>query len=266
MNVMNEYLTTAIQAARAAAAIHRFHAEDIDKQIDTKANYADLVTKVDKESERRIRELISAAHPDHTILGEEQGELAGRAGHSRWRWIVDPLDGTTNFLHGLPHWAVSIALEHKGNIVAGVIHDPVKDEMFHAERGEGAWLNGSRIRVSGRRRMVESLFATGVPFAAMTSLPAVLRDLSRLMPECAGVRRLGAASLDMAYVAAGRYEGYWEREIHPWDIAAGMIIVAEAGGFVGPVLAEGDPLAGGGIIAGNATLHDRLTRVIRAGG
>lgn len=232
-------------------------------QVSTKGP-GDFVSRADRRAEETIRSELMTARPSYGFLGEEGGGQDGE--DPTRRWIVDPLDGTTNFLHGLPHWAVSIALEHKGNIVAGVIHDPVKDEMFHAERGEGAWLNGSRIRVSGRRRMVESLFATGVPFAAMTSLPAVLRDLSRLMPECAGVRRLGAASLDMAYVAAGRYEGYWEREIHPWDIAAGMIIVAEAGGFVGPVLAEGDPLAGGGIIAGNATLHDRLTRVIRAGG
>lgn len=232
-------------------------------QVSTKGP-GDFVGRADRRAEETIRSELMTARPSYGFLGEEGGSQDGE--DPTRRWIVDPLDGTTNFLHGLPHWAVSIALEHKGNIVAGVVHDPVKDEMFHAERGEGAWLNGSRIRVSGRRRMVESLFATGVPFAGMTSLPAVLRDLSRLMPECAGVRRLGAASLDMAYVAAGRYEGYWEREIHPWDIAAGMIIVAEAGGFVGPVQAEGDPLAGGGIIAGNATLHDRLTRVIRAGG
>jgi len=224
----------------------------------------DFVSRADRRAEETIRAELMAARPSYGFLGEEGGARPGE--DPTRRWIVDPLDGTTNFLHGLPHWAISIALEHKGAIVAGVIHDPVKDELFHAEKGEGAWLNGSRIRVSGRRRMIESIFATGVPFAGMTSLPAVLSDLARLMPECAGVRRFGAAALDMAYVAAGRYEGYWEREIHAWDIAAGMVIVAEAGGFVAPVQPGGDPLAGGGVIATNAGLHERLVAVIRAGG
>ncbi len=224
----------------------------------------DFVSRADRRAEETIRAELMAARPSYGFVGEEGGAQPGE--DPTRRWIVDPLDGTTNFLHGLPHWAVSIALEHKGVIVAGVVHDPVKDEMFHAERGEGAWLNGSRIRVSARRKMIESLFSTGVPFAGMSSLPAVLRDLARLMPECAGVRRFGAAALDMAYVAAGRYEGYWEREIHSWDIAAGMVIVAEAGGFVAPVTPGGNPLDGGGVIATNAAMHDNLVALIRAGG
>ncbi|MBW7921632.1 MAG: inositol monophosphatase [Rubellimicrobium sp.] len=224
----------------------------------------DFVSRADRRAEETIRAELKIARPSYGFLGEEGGAQEGE--DPTRRWIVDPLDGTTNFLHGLPHWAVSIALEHKGTIVAGVIHDPVKDETFHAERGEGAWLNGSRIRVSGRRRMIESIFATGVPFAGMTSLPAALRDLARLMPECAGVRRFGAASLDMAYVAAGRYEGYWEREIHAWDIAAGMVIIAEAGGFTAPVVPGGNPLDGGGIIAANSAMNDAFTAIIRAGG
>ena len=222
----------------------------------------DFVSRADRRAEETIRAELMAARPSYGFVGEEGGAQPGE--DPTRRWIVDPLDGTTNFLHGLPHWAVSIALEHKGVIVAGVVHDPVKDEMFHAERGEGAWLNGSRIRVSARRKMIESLFSTGVPFAGMSSLPAVLRDLARLMPECAGVRRFGAAALDMAYVAAGRYEGYWEREIQPWDIAAGLVIVSEAGGFTGPLAAGGNPLAGGGVIASNAGIHERFASVLGA--
>lgn len=221
----------------------------------------DFVTRADRRAEETIRAALMEARPSYGFLGEEGGSTEGK--DPTRRWIVDPLDGTTNFLHGLPHWAVSIGLEHKGAIIAGVIYDPVKDELFHAEKGQGAWLNGSRIRVSGRRRMTEALFATGVPFANMPTLPAILSDLARLMPECAGVRRLGAAALDMAYVAAGRYEGYWEREVQPWDIAAGMIIVAEAGGFFGPLVAEGDPLADGGVIASNPGVHDKFSAVIR---
>src|SRR5690606_32514723 len=139
---------------------------------------------------------------------------------------------TTNFLHGLPHWAISIALEHKGEIVAGVVFDPAKDEMFVAEKGQGAWMNETRLRVSGRNRMIESIFATGLPFAGSSDLPPTLKDLARLLPACAGVRRWGAAALDLAYVAAGRYDGYWERRLNAWDLAAGVILVREAGGFV----------------------------------
>src|SRR5690606_31728453 len=135
-----------------------------------------------------------------------------------------PLDGTTNFLHGLPHWAVSIALEHKGEIVAAVVLDSAKDELYWAEKGAGAWMNDSRIRVSGRRVMADSVFATGVPLGEKKTLPAMLKDLARLMPACAGVRRWGAASLDLAYVAAGRYDGYWERELGAWDMAAGLLL------------------------------------------
>ncbi len=222
----------------------------------------DFVSRADRRAEETIRAELMEARPSYGFLGEEGGGQDGK--DPTRRWIVDPLDGTTNFLHGLPHWAVSIALEYKGTIIAGVIHDPVKDELFHAEKGEGAWLNGSRIRVSSRRRMIESVFATGVPFANQESLPDTLRDLANLMPECAGMRRFGAAALDMAYVAAGRFEGYWEREIKAWDVAAGLVIVSEAGGFTGPLVAGGDPLAGGGVIASNAGIHERFATILGA--
>ncbi|CAN0606183.1 unnamed protein product, partial [Ectocarpus sp. 12 AP-2014] len=164
------------------------------------------------------------------------------------RWIVDPLDGTTNFLHGMPHWSVSIALEHKGEIVSAVVYDPPKDEMFVAEKGQGAWMNESRLRVSDRSRMIESVFATGVPNGARAFLPETLRDLARLMPMTAGVRRWGSAALDLAYVSAGRFDGYWERGLNTWDIAAGTLLVREAGGFVEGLEKGANPLTSDGLI------------------
>ena len=219
----------------------------------------DLVTEADLRSEAAIIETITRAFPEHAILAEESGI---RDGNDK-RWIVDPLDGTTNFLHGLPHWAVSIALEHKGEIVAGVIFDAAKDEMFFAEKGTGAWMNESRIRVSGRNRMIEAIFATGVPFGTKKTLPATLHDLGRLMPQCAGVRRWGSAALDLAYVAAGRYDGFWERELHAWDIAAGLLIVKEAGGLIGPIREGHDPLEHGDVLVANEPIYDAFAKVIR---
>ena len=223
----------------------------------------DFVTRADRESERVLREDLLGARPTYGFLGEEGGETAGE--DPTRRWIVDPLDGTTNFLHGLPHWAVSIALEHKGEVVSGVVFDAAKDEMYWAEKGAGAWMNESRLRVSGRSRMADAIFATGVPFGGQTTLPESLRDFARLMPVTAGMRRWGAASLDLAYVAAGRYEGYWEREIKAWDIAAGLLLVREAGGFTGPILDGGSLLFGNGVVAANAAIYDAFRTVIRAG-
>jgi myo-inositol-1(or 4)-monophosphatase len=162
----------------------------------------------------------------------------------------------------LPHWSVSIALEHKGQIVAGVVHDPVKDETFYAEKGLGAWLNDSRVRVSARHRLTDCLFGTGIPFGARPGLPETLQDLARLMPATAGVRRLGSAALDLAYVAAGRIDGFWERSLQPWDMAAGLLIVTEAGGFTGSI-GEGKPMDTGDVIAANANVFESFAAVIR---
>ncbi|MCX7645200.1 MAG: inositol monophosphatase [Rhodobacteraceae bacterium] len=223
----------------------------------------DFVSKADVAAERILREELLGARPNYGWLGEETGATEG-ADPTR-RWIVDPLDGTTNFLHGLPHWAVSIALEHKGEIVAAVVFDPAKDEMFYAEKGQGAWLNDQRrLRVSGRRRMEEAVFATGVPFGAKRTLPAMVRDLSRLMPMTAGMRRWGAAALDLAYVAAGRLDGFWERELKPWDMAAGMLIVREAGGLVEAVRAGESVFDSGSILCANQHLFGPLAEVLRA--
>ena len=248
-------------ARRAGKSLVKDFREVENLQVSTKGP-GDFVSKADREAERIIKEDLMGARPTYGWLGEETGETDG-VDPTR-RWIVDPLDGTTNFLHGMPHWAISIALEHKGEIVSAVVYDPAKDEMFWAEKGAGAWLNDSRrIRVSGRRQMIEAVFATGIPFAAKKTLPATLQDLARVMPACAGVRRWGAASLDLAYVAAGRYEGYWERELQPWDIAAGLLLVKEAGGMIAPLREGEDILGKGAVIAANEALFEPFCKTLR---
>lgn len=255
-------LNLMIKAARKAGkSLVKDFREVENLQVSSKGP-GDFVSKADREAERIIREELMGGRPSYGWLGEESGATPGE--DPTRRWIVDPLDGTTNFLHGLPHWAISIALEHKGEIVSGVVYDPAKDEMFWAEKGAGAWLNDSRrLRVSGRRSMIEAIFATGVPFAAKKTLPATLKDLASLMPQCAGVRRWGAAALDLAYVAAGRYDGFWERELNAWDIAAGLLLVREAGGFVQPIREGDDILAKGAILAGNEGVFAPFAAAIR---
>jgi myo-inositol-1(or 4)-monophosphatase len=247
-------------ARKAGRALLKDFGEVENLQVSTKGP-GDFVSRADKAAEAMIREDLMHARPTYGFLGEEGKEIEGD--DPTRRWIVDPLDGTTNFLHGLPHWAVSIALEHKGQIVAGVIYDPVKDEMFYAEKGNGAWLNEGRLRVSGRHRLNESIFATGLPFAGRADLPQTMQDLARLLPACAGVRRFGAASLDLAYVAAGRYDGFWERGLQTWDIAAGLVIIREAGGIVEPLKQGGDILTDGQLICANEPIFETFAKVIR---
>ncbi|MBU9696814.1 inositol monophosphatase [Rhodobacteraceae bacterium HSP-20] len=254
-------LNLMIKAARKAGrSLVKDFREVENLQVSSKGP-GDFVSRADREAERLIKEELLGARPTYGWLGEETGGQDG-ADPTR-RWIVDPLDGTTNFLHGMPHWAVSIALEHKGDIVSAVVYDAAKDELFWAEKGAGAWMNDRRMRVSGRREMHEAVFATGVPFGAKSTLPATLQDLARLMPACAGVRRWGAASLDLAYVAAGRYDGYWERELQQWDIAAGLLLVREAGGFVSAIRDGDDPLVKGALICANEPLFEPFRKIIR---
>lgn len=255
-------LNIMMKAARKAGRSLVKDFREVENLQVTMKGAGDFVSKADIAAENILRDELMGARPSYGWLGEETGETKGE--DPTRRWIVDPLDGTTNFLHGMPHWAISIALEHKGEVVAGVVFDAAKDEMFYAEKGQGAWMNQSqRLRVSGRARMIEGVFATGVPFGTMPGLGESLKDMARLMPQCAGVRRWGAAALDLAYVAAGRFDGYWERGIKPWDVAAGVVLVREAGGFVNP-LREGDPLLGGaGLIAANSGLNDPFLKTIR---
>ncbi len=261
MNNASANLNVMVKAARKAGrSLIRDFGEVENLQVSSKSA-GDFVSKADLKAEEIIREELTEARPNYGFLGEESAETTG-ADPTR-RWIVDPLDGTSNFLHGLPHWAISIALEHKGKIVAAVIFDPVKNEMFTAEKGEGAWMNDRRMRVSDRRDMIEMLFATGLPFGGRTDLPETLQDLARILPRCAGVRRWGSAALDLAYVAAGRYDGFWERRLHPWDMAAGLLLVKEAGGLVEGFGEDDDPLITGEVIAANEPVFTRFAKLVR---
>ncbi|MBV0911373.1 inositol monophosphatase family protein [Anianabacter salinae] len=254
-------LNVMIKAARKAGrSLVKDFREVENLQVSMKGA-GDFVSKADIAAEKIIREELTEARPNYGWLGEESAEVKGT--DPTRRWIVDPLDGTTNFLHGLPHWAVSIALEHKGEIVSAVIFDPAKDEMFVAEKGTGAWMNETRTRVSGRHKMIECIFATGLPFGGRPDLPATIRDLGRLLPACAGVRRWGAAALDLAYVAAGRYDGFWERGLKPWDVAAGILIAREAGAFVEAITPGENPVEAGDILCANDPIFDGFAKVIR---
>jgi len=254
-------LNIMIKAARAAGrSLVKDFREVENLQVSMKGA-GDFVSKADIAAEKILKEELLGARPTYGWLAEEGGAIDG-ADPTR-RWIVDPLDGTTNFLHGLPHWAVSIGLEHKGQMVAGVVFDAAKDEMFFAEKGAGAWMNDTRLRVSGRHRMIESIFATGLPFGGRADLPETLQDLARVLPTCAGVRRWGAAALDMAYVAAGRYDGFWERNLNEWDLAAGVVIVREAGGFVEPLEPGGDVVPDGAVICANERIFPNFAKIIR---
>ncbi len=254
-------LNIMIKAARKAGrSLVKDFREVENLQVSMKGA-GDFVSKADIAAEKIIREDLMEARPNYGWLGEESDAVDGP--DPTRRWIVDPLDGTTNFLHGLPHWAVSIALEHKGEIVAGVVFDAAKDELFYAEKGTGAWMNETRLRVSARARMIEAIFATGLPFGGRSDLPETLQDLARLLPACAGVRRWGAAALDLAYVAAGRYDGFWERRLHPWDMAAGLVIAREAGALVEPLTKGEDILDSGAVVVGNEAIFDKFAKVIR---
>ena len=257
MTTASANLTVMIDAARKAARrLVRDFGEVENLQVSLKGA-GDFVSNADRKAEETIREALAHARPAYGWLGEESEPEEPRDGMHRW--IVDPLDGTTNFLHGWPHWAISIALERKGEITAGVVYDPVKDEMFTAEKGGGAWLNGRRLRVSGRRDISVMLFGCGVPFAGSPHLPRFLRELALLMPQCAGVRRAGAAALDLAYVAAGRLDGFWERGLKPWDCAAGGLLVREAGGILRDLdRADADPIHSGRMLAANAEIAEPL--------
>ena len=261
MSQWSANINVMIKAARKAGrSLMRDFKEVENLQVSAKGP-GDFVSRADLKAEEILHEELMEARPNYGFCGEESVEVKG-ADPTR-RWIVDPLDGTTNFLHGLPHWAISIALEHKGQIVAAVVFNPVGEEMFIAEKGGGAWLNDKRIRVSGRTKMIEMIFATGLPFGGRSDLPETLQDLARILPACAGVRRWGAASLDLAYTAAGRYDGYWERNLKAWDIAAGLLLVKEAGGLSCSAYAGGDSMTDGSVIASNEPIYNQFVKIVR---
>ena len=254
-------LNVMIKAARKAGRSLVKDFQEVENLQVSAKSAGDFVSRADIAAEKIIKEELTEARPTYGWLGEESDPVAGQ--DPTRRWIVDPLDGTTNFLHGLPHWAVSIALEHKGQIVAGVVFDASKDELFVAEKGKGAWMNERRIRVSDRHRMIESIYDTGLPFAGRSDLPATLSDLAQVLPACAGVRRWGAASLDLAYVAAGRYDGFWERSLNIWDIAAGLILAREAGALVEGIAQNTKPEDTGDILCATEVQFEQFSRIIR---
>ncbi|MAC71868.1 MAG: inositol monophosphatase family protein [Paracoccaceae bacterium] len=255
-------LNVMIKAARKAGRSLIKDFQEVENLQVSAKSAGDFVSRADIAAEKIIKEELTEARPTYGWLGEESDPVAGQ--DPTRRWIVDPLDGTTNFLHGLPHWAVSIALEHKGQIIAGVVFDACKDELFITEKGKGAWMNDRRIRVSDRHRMTESVYATGLPFAGRSDLPATLRDLAQLLPACAGVRRWGAASLDLAYVAAGRYDGFWERGLKLWDIAGGLIIAREAGALIEGIAKGTKPEDSGNVICATEVQFEQFSKLIRS--
>ncbi|MEX2642544.1 MAG: inositol monophosphatase family protein [Acetobacterales bacterium] len=252
-------------AQKAARGLIRDFGEVEQLQVSVKGP-ADFVSAADLRAERTLRAELSRARPAFGLLMEEQGETKGSDDANRW--IVDPLDGTTNFLHGIPHFCISIAHESEGRIVAGVVYDPLRDETFWAEKGVGAYLNRNRLRVSGRKKLGEAVFATGIPFADMPDQDRFLRTLAAVMPATAGVRRQGSAALDLAYVAAGRYEAFWEYGLKPWDIAAGVLLVQEAGGFVSEIggrpRQHGHVPENGDVLATNTDLHEPAQKLLKA--
>jgi myo-inositol-1(or 4)-monophosphatase len=258
---MQALLNTAVQAARRAgdAAAGYFNRAD-RLEIRTKARN-EFVTQVDHAAEAVIIDTIRARYPDHAFLAEERGA----DGESDHVWIIDPLDGTTNFVHGFPVFAVSIALELRGQLEVGVVYDPMRQELFTAMRGGGAQLDGRRIRVGNRSALDGSLMGTGFPYRANARwMDTYLEMLRRVLGHTAGIRRPGAAALDLAYVAAGRLDGFWEFGLQPWDLAAGVLLIREAGGIVSELHDDGDFMATGNVCAGNPKIHDALKKLLTA--
>ena len=250
-----------IDAARKAGrTLARDFGEVAELQV-SKKGAADYVSAADLKAEQTIFEELSKARPGYGFLGEERGLVEGT--DKTHTWIVDPLDGTTNFLHAMPHFAVNIALQRGGVIVAGVTYNPATADLYWAERGRGAFQNGRRLRVAARTRFDEAVFATGIPFMGHGQHGRFLKELHQISQRVAGVRRFGAAALDLAWVAAGRFDGYWERDLHAWDLAAGLILVTEAGGMVTDAEGGDDPLATGSICAANSELHPKLLERLR---
>lgn len=263
MALISAEMTVMLRAAeKAARGLIRDFGEVEQLQVSRKGP-GDFVSAADKRAESVIFEELRKTRPDYGFLMEESGIVEG-ADKSR-RWIIDPLDGTTNFLHGIPHWCISIGLESEGEIIAGLVLDPIKDELFTAEKNNGAFMRRKRLRVSGRSDMMEATIATGAPRRSKESRAQFMKEYQAVLAIAPGLRRFGAAALDLAYVAAGRYEGFWERDLKPWDMAAGILIVREAGGIVGdPDSEKNSPMDTGCILAANPHLFPDLKKALKA--
>ena len=247
-------------ARRAGRSLKRDLGEVENLQVSLKGP-ANFVTAADKRAEEMLYTDLTKARPGYSFIGEEGGAREGD--DKTHTWIVDPLDGTTNFLHGIPQFAISIGLLREGTIIAGLIYNPANEELYLSERGKGAFLNDQRLRVAGRRRLDECVIACGLPHIGRGDHELSRAEMTGIQPKVAGLRRFGAASLDMAFVAAGRLDGYWERNLQPWDIAAGMIIIREAGGVVGDIHGGEDLLKTGNVVCGNEYVHDQLVKILK---
>lgn len=253
-------VTVMISAARKAARGLSRDFGELEGLATTRKGVADFVSAADHRAEQVLFEELSKGRPKYGFVMEERGEIVGADNSNRW--VVDPLDGTTNFLHGLGQFAVSICLERDRQPFAGVIYNPVSNELFWAEKGEGAWLNDKRVRVSPRKALDECLFATGLPFKGRPGRDRSLKEVDRVLAETAGVRRFGSAALDLAFVAAGRFDAYWERDLNPWDVGAGIVLVREAGGTVAEIEGGAHPMHEGSILAANTEIFDKAKALI----
>ena len=267
MAVISGLMRVMEKAARKAGGRLRRDFGEIEHLQVSKKGPADFVSKADQRAERTIWDELRTARPDWGFVLEEGGIIEGDP--TKPRWIIDPLDGTSNFLHGIPHFAISIAAQEPkldgsgwGDVIAALVYQPVTDESFWAEKTRGAWLHDRRLRVSARRHLDESLIATGIPFAGRGDAAEWSRIYAALAPQVAGIRRFGAASLDLAWVAAGRYDGFWETGLAPWDTAAGCLLVREAGGFVSDFKGRSQPVCDAEVLAGNDALHSRLHKIV----
>ena len=266
---MHPMLNTAVKAARRAGAIINRASLDLDLVQVTRKQHNDFVTEVDKAAEAAVIETLIGAYPDHSILAEESGLTRSNTSISQLAkeppdnlWIIDPLDGTTNFIHGFPQYAVSIALSQRGQITQGVIYDPTRNDLFTASRGRGAFLNDRRLRVSKRTKMGDALLGTGFPFRDLDTLDQYLKMFRLMTEQTSGIRRPGAAALDLAYLAAGRLDGFFEIGLAPWDIAAGSLLVTEAGGLIGDFEGNSDYLYTGDVLAGAPKIFGQLVQAL----
>lgn len=259
---MHPMLNTAVKAARRGAAVINRASFDVDRIKVTEKQQNDFVTEVDQAAEQAIIEVLKNAYPDHAILAEESGASANLHDEAENVWIIDPLDGTTNFIHGFPQYCVSIALQHRGQITQAVVYDPTRNDLFTATKGAGAYLNDKRIRVAKRDKMAEALIGTGFPYRDMQELDQYI-DMFRVMTQkCAGLRRPGSAALDLAYVAAGRLDGFFEKGLKPWDVAAGSLLITESGGIVGNFSGESDYLYKGDVLAASPKIFAQMVALL----
>ena len=259
---MHPTLSIAIKAARRAGHVISRASRDISQLTVSTKQQSDYVTEVDRAAEDQIIATIRETYPDHAILAEESGVLEGASGASDYRWIIDPLDGTTNFIHGFPQYAISIGVTHKGVMAHAVVFDPNRNELFTATKGAGAFLNDTRIRVSKRSKLDESLIGTGFPYRMFDHVEAYINIFRELSKKTAGMRRPGAASLDLAYVACGRLDGFWELGLSPWDIAGGSLLITEAGGLIGDLSGESDYMNTGNVIGGTPKIFSQLVQAV----